>query len=352
MIRIFVVDDSTFFRKALAKVLSADPMIQIIEAVPNEPGTVKKILASSPDLVTISIDTPGMEGLLTLKELRNKNLNLPVIVLSAVDKSKIGVDSILDILTTGAVDFIDKSTLNVMDFNQLSYELREKIRTWFPGKIKETFPPQKAALSQKNKAASVAPSKTPALVNIDWNDFKMCLVGASTGGPPAIQQILTQTPANFPIPILVVQHMPAGFVAPFAQRLNRLSALTVEEAKHGTRIEPGLALIAPAKKHLRITADFTTRLTTRPTDAKHIPSIDILMESAVSVAGANTCAILLTGMGNDGAKGMSAVHQQGGLTIAENEESCVVYGMPQAAYLSGAVSHLLPLGEIVELFRC
>jgi two-component system chemotaxis response regulator CheB len=178
-----------------------------------------------------------------------------------------------------------------------------------------------------------------------------CVIGASTGGPLALQRILERIPAEFPMPIAIVQHMPLGFTRPFAERLNGLSRLQVIEASEGDRLRAGRALLAPAGRHLRITSSLGIVLAAGPHDTKNIPSVDITMKSAARARPGRVLGILLTGMGQDGAEGMAAIRAGGGFTIGESEASCVVYGMPRAAKLRGGVDHMLALPEIISLME-
>jgi two-component system chemotaxis response regulator CheB len=176
----------------------------------------------------------------------------------------------------------------------------------------------------------------------------LCVLGASTGGPAAIQQVLEALPPDFPLPIAIVQHMPTGFTGPFARRLDQRCRLRVREAADGDQLEPGRVLIAPAGSHMRVNANLGIVLSSEATQARHVPSVDVLMLSAAQARPGRVLGVLLTGMGDDGADGMAAIRAQGGITVAESEASCVVYGMPRAAYERGGVGRLLPLPELAE----
>jgi two-component system chemotaxis response regulator CheB len=177
------------------------------------------------------------------------------------------------------------------------------------------------------------------------------VIGASTGGPAALQHLLERLPASFPLPIALVQHMPVGFTRPFAERLDGLCRLEVREAREGDALRPGRVLVAPAGRHLRISPRLTAVLSDEPREARHVPSVDVLMLSAARARPGRVLGILLTGMGDDGAEGLRAIRAQGGITLAESEESCAVYGMPRAAVERGAVEHVLALEEIAEVLR-
>jgi two-component system chemotaxis response regulator CheB len=234
------------------------------------------------------------------------------------------------------VDFIDKTSFNLMDLDTLRREVIEKLRIWSP---------KEAAAVSRNGSSAVAPNQARNVAAA--SRAELCVIGASTGGPIAVQQILERIPAQFPVPIVVVQHMPVGFTGPFADRLGRLSRLQVSEAAEGDRLRPGRVLVAPAGRHLRITSGLAVTLVEDRTDGKHIPSVDITMKSAVRARPGKVLGILLTGMGQDGAEGMATIRASGGFTIGESEASCVIYGMSRAAEQRGAVDCMLPLPEIV-----
>jgi two-component system chemotaxis response regulator CheB len=251
-----------------------------------------------------------------------------------------GAEETIAALAAGAVDFIDKSRFNLMDLDTLRREVLEKLRIWSP---KGCEP------AQGNGAGPVAANHAAGLAAAAR--CELCVIGASTGGPIALQRILERIPAQFPLPIAIVQHMPAGFTQPFAERLDRLSRLQVSEAIEGDRLRPGRALVAPAGRHLRVTSGLAVTLDAEPADGKHIPSVDITMKSAARARPGQVLGILLTGMGQDGAEGMATIRAGGGFTIGESEASCVVYGMSRAAEMRGAADCMLPLPEIVAFLE-
>jgi two-component system chemotaxis response regulator CheB len=338
MTRVFVVDDSAFIRKALARVLQAEPGLSFVGEAANGADALAKIPQANPDLVTLDIAMPGMQGQEVLRALLRWKPTLKVVMLSAHTQE--GAEASIEALTTGAVDFIDKTSFNVMDLDTLRREVLEKLRIWGP-KNSAVVAGNGAGPASADQAANLAAARR----------CELCVIGASTGGPVALQQILEQIPAAFPLPIVIVQHMPVGFTHPFAGRLNRLSRLEVSEAAEGDQLRPGRALVAPAGRHLRITSSLAVELAAKPADAKHIPSVDITMESAARARPGGVLGILLTGMGQDGADGMATIRGGGGFTIGQSEASCVVYGMSRAAELRGAVSCMLSLTEIVSFLE-
>jgi two-component system chemotaxis response regulator CheB len=339
MTRVFVVDDSAFIRKALARVLNAEPGLSFVGEAANGAQAVERIPAADPDLVTLDVAMPGMNGQEVLRTLLRWKPTLKVVMLSAHTQE--GAEASIEALTSGAVDFIDKTSFNVMDLDTLRREVLEKLRIWGPKAVDGAASRNGVKVTPAAQAANLKKAAS----------CELCVIGASTGGPIALQRILEATPANFPLPIVIVQHMPPGFTGPFAARLNRLSRLQVGEAAEGDQLRPGRALVAPAGRHLRITSSLTVELTDKPADAKHVPSVDVTMKSAAEARPGAVLGILLTGMGQDGAEGMVKIRKSGGLTLGESEASCVVYGMSRAAEHKGGVDSMLPLPEIVSFLE-
>ena len=337
MTRIFVVDDSAFIRKALARVLQAEPSLRLVGEAASGAEALAKIPEADPDLVTLDVEMPGMDGQQVLRALLRWKPTLKVVMLSAYTRE--GAEATIEALAAGAVDFIDKTSFNVMDFDTLRREVIEKLKILGLGDS-NSVAPKGVGLAGNGAAKLIAAARC-----------ELCVIGASTGGPIALHQILERIPAGFPMPIAIVQHMPAGFTGPFAERLSRLSRLQVSEAVEGDRLRSGRVLVAPAGRHLRITSRLTVALEPEPADAKHIPSVDVTMNSADRARPGRVLGILLTGMGQDGAEGMATIRASGGFTIGESEATCVVYGMPRAAEMRGAVECMLPLPEIVSFLE-
>jgi len=337
MTRIFMVDDSAFIRKALARVLQAEPSLQLVGEAASGEEAMAKIPEANPDLVTLDVEMPGMDGQQVLRALLRWKPTLKVVMLSAYTRE--GAEATIEALAAGAVDFIDKTSFNVMDFDTLRREVIEKLKILGLGDS-NSVAPKGVGLAGNGAAKLIAAARC-----------ELCVIGASTGGPIALHQILERIPAGFPMPIAIVQHMPAGFTGPFAERLSRLSRLQVSEAVEGDRLRSGRVLVAPAGRHLRITSRLTVALEPEPADAKHVPSVDVTMTSADRARPGRVLGILLTGMGQDGAEGMATIRASGGFTIGESEATCVVYGMPRAAEIRGAVECMLPLPEIVSFLE-
>ncbi|HYC33693.1 MAG TPA: chemotaxis-specific protein-glutamate methyltransferase CheB [Gemmatimonadales bacterium] len=329
MVRVFVVDDSAFVRRALTRTLDGHAGLRVIGEAASGAEALDRIPQLNPDLVTLDVAMPGLDGLQVLRSLLRWKPELKVLMLSA--HTRIGAEATVEALAIGAVDFIDKSAFNVMDLEVLRREVGDKI----------------AACARAPGVRASVPSPSPGGPDpAEAAHCELCVIGASTGGPAALQRILERLPASFPLPIVVVQHMPPGFTRPFAERLDALCRLQVAEAVEGERLAPGRVRVAQAGRHLRITGNLALILAGEPSDAKHIPSIDVTMKSAARARPGRVLGVLLTGMGEDGADGMVAVRAAGGLTLAESEASRVVYGMPRAAWSRGGASYLLPLDEI------
>jgi two-component system chemotaxis response regulator CheB len=335
VIRVFVVDDSAFVRRALTRVLATQPGFQVVGVAESGAEALAKVPAADPDFVTLDVEMPGMDGLRVLPALLRWKPSLRVVMLSAHTRE--GATATVAALAAGAVDFIDKSAFNVMDLDFLRREVVDRMQALLPA--------NGTAAAGGHPTAPAADGAVPG----ELRQCELCVIGASTGGPPALQRILERMPARFPLPIVVVQHMPPGFTEAFAKRLDSLCRLRVREAAEGMRLTPGQVVVAPGGRHLRISSGLAVVLTSEPSEARHIPSIDVTMRAAARSRPGRVLGILLTGMGEDGADGMTTIRAGGGVTIAESESSCVVYGMPRAAIRRGGASLVLPLEEIAGL---
>jgi two-component system chemotaxis response regulator CheB len=332
MIRVLVVDDSTFVRKAMRRVLEGDPEIQVVGEAEDGRKALRLLPELDPHVVALDVEMPGLDGYSTLCEIMSQ-FPRPVLMLSS--HTRAGAELTLRCLEVGAVDFLDKSAYGAMDYHRLAEELRTKVRAAgstlraLPSRMKAAEAPQAPAALPPQSAAAARP---PRLV----------VLGASTGGPPVLQAILSSLPEGFPAPVLVVQHMPQGFTHSFAERLHRLCRIEVAEAEAGAELRPGRALVAPAGRRLRVAAgpggSMRVQLSAGPSGSAHVPSIDEAMSSAAAAAGAEAIGILLTGMGSDGAEGLLDMRRAGALTLVQTPESCVALGMPRAALDRGAAA--------------
>lgn len=335
-VRLAVVDDSAFIRKALSRVFENEPAVTIVGSAASGEELVSNIASWNPDIVTLDLSMPGMGGLATLDAILAWK-PIPVVILST--HSSRDAPLTIEALHRGAVDFIDKQEISLVDFSALRAILLEKIRQ-FVGE-EPSPPPAPAEPPQPLPESPRSEEELPG-------DFSAVVIGASTGGPPAIQRLLEDLGPP-PVPIAIVQHMPLGFTRAFAERLNAHLPMSVREAADGEPLSSGTVVIAPSGKHLRLRLEgerLQSALAKTPEDVPHRPSIDVLFESAASVLGRRTLAVLLTGMGRDGADGMARLHAAGAFTIAQDEASSIVYGMPRAAWDLGAVLERLPIDEI------
>lgn len=338
-IRVLVVDDSAFVRRAIIRMFEGSGEIQIIDVASDGEMALDLIKKLHPDVVTLDIQMPVLDGLRALVRIMME-CPVPVIMLSSLTGK--GGDNTLKALELGAVDFIDKSSAGgSMEFSTLLKELTEKIRT--------------AAKIDVNKLNT---SETPHLNHKTASPFtrlvdtEVVMIGTSTGGPPALQSILTKLPADFPCPIVVVQHMSVGFTAPLAERLNRLCRLRVKEVNDGDMLEAGTVYIARAGKHLKIcrhSGKLFAQLDTQPETTLHMPSVDVLFTSAAAVIGKKCLAFVLTGMGKDGALGSMEIKRVGGRVVVESEETAIVYGMPKAAKEAVMLERSEPLYHIADV---
>ncbi len=349
-IRVLVVDDSAFMRKALYRMLSSDPIIEVIDTASDGEEGYQKARALKPDVVTLDVCMPGMDGLDTLRMIM-ADCPVPVLMLSSLTSE--GGEITLRALDIGAVDIIDKSSAHTaMDILGIAGELTSKVRAVAgvdTGKIVKNQVSVHPALTQSGPAQASAIATTAPAPDRTSGEIKVVVIGASTGGPPALQEILSKLPSGLNAAFLVVQHMPVGFTASLSERLNNLSSLEVSEAFDGDCLRPGKCLIAPSGRHMTLhnEGEPCVRLSKSPGDSLHRPSVDILMESAAKAMGIRVIGVILTGMGSDGARGIKAIHDAGGRTIAQNEESCIVYGMPKAAVSLGGVDRVVSLENAV-----
>lgn len=338
-IRVLVVDDSAFVRRALVRMLDASPDIEVVgTAVDGEDG-IAKVKELQPDVVTLDIKMPRLGGLEALKQIMDQN-PLPVLLLSSLTTE--AADVTLRGLELGAMDFVDKSSVQGnMNLLNLSEELKAKIRALASvpqGRLRSMTRPVPADRLPLGHAPT--PSSTEVVA-----------IGTSTGGPSALQAIIPRLPEGLGTAILIVQHMPAGFTRSLAERLNARSVLPVREAQDNELIMPGHVLVAPAGTHMKLRrrgSGLRVWLDEEPRATLHRPSIDVMMTSVARVCPGRSIGVLLTGMGADGVEGMRAIRDGGGRTLAESAETCVIYGMPKAAVEAGVVDRSVPLTRIAD----
>jgi two-component system, chemotaxis family, protein-glutamate methylesterase/glutaminase len=340
-IRVLVVDDSAFMRTALSRMISSDPGLDVAGTACSGSEALAKIAALDPDVVTLDVEMPGMDGLQTLRCIM-ADAPRPVIMVSATTEKDAEIT--FSALSSGAFDYVPKHLSSTsLDILHIREDLLAKIRAAAHSRL-----PSISELCRKSPQPTASEAHYP-----DSNVPLIVAVGTSTGGPKALQDILPVFPNDFSVPILIVQHMPSGFTGPFAQRLNSSCAIGICEAEHHQPIRPGVAYIAPAGKHTTVQRHSKTQavicLDSQPAKCLHIPSIDIMMKSVARAFGHHAMGVILTGMGNDGAGGMEAIYRQGGMTIGQDEASCAVYGMPRVCAELGILRRVLPLADIPTL---
>jgi len=321
-VRVLVVDDSALMRKLIPQMLAADESIEVVGTAMDGSFCLKKIEELKPNVVTLDLEMPGMNGIDTLKEVMRKQ-PVPVIVVSS--HSTDGASVTMKALGLGAFDFVPKPKDPSAHMAETARELIAKVKAAADCKLKPRILPGTRPKPEKVPAPAGAPNRVVA-------------IGVSTGGPQALEYLLSQLPGDFPAAITVVQHMPDGFTDMFARRLDEVCPLRVKEAQSGDLLQPGRVLICPGNRHMRVKrlplGDVVV-LGDEPRVNGHRPSADVLLKSAADEYKANAVGVLMTGMGDDGAEGLGAIKKEGGMTVAQNEESCVVFGMPKAAIERG-----------------
>jgi two-component system, chemotaxis family, protein-glutamate methylesterase/glutaminase len=331
-IRVLIVDDSAIVRKILTEALTGQPGLEVVGSAPDPYVARDKILALRPDVLTLDIEMPRMDGLTFLKKLMHFH-PLPTVVISSLTKS--GCQASLEALASGAVEVLAKPG-GPYSVGELRNTLAERIRAAASARVRKPQP-KEAAVTPPAPLLSLDPSAVIA-------------IGASTGGTEAIAHVLERLPENMP-GIVIAQHIPPGFSRAFAERLNRQCALSVKEAEDGDAVRPGAALVAPGDFHMllrRTPGGYAVTVKTGPKVCYQRPSVDVLFASVAEAAGPAATAALLTGMGSDGARGLLAMRQKGARTIAQDEASCVVFGMPKVAIELGAAEQVAPLSRIPE----
>jgi two-component system chemotaxis response regulator CheB len=329
-IRVLVVDDSAFVRKAVGRMLATADDIEVVGFARDGEEGLALARELRPDVVTLDVRMPRLGGLETLERLMAEQ-PLPVLLMSTLTQE--GAEVTLRGLELGAMDFVDKSSVQPMSMLSLAEELVSKIRALGGAHVRSR--PRAA------HARGEGPGARPAA--------KCVVIAASTGGPAALQTVVSALPAAFPAAVVIVQHIPRGFTRSLAERLDARSAIPVRETRHGDAVEAGQVLLAPAGIHMRLVragAGIEAALEEEPSEALHRPSADVLMSSVADVYGPLALGVVLTGMGSDGTEGLRAIRERGGLTLAEAEETCVIFGMPKAAIEAGVVERAVPLDRI------
>ncbi|WP_404814435.1 protein-glutamate methylesterase/protein-glutamine glutaminase [Clostridium algoriphilum] len=331
-------------RKIISDIINSQSAMEVIDTAKNGEELLVKISRNKPDIITLDIEMPKMNGMETLKQLKRMNICIPVIMLSSISKS--GTESTMECLELGAFDFIAKPSGAIsLGLNKVKDELIQKIKLAFMQNRSMTrLTPEK----NSRVVREITNKITPRAGNVQGRSIEAVVIGASTGGPKALYQVITALPSDIGVPVLVVQHMPVGFTKAFAERLNTNSKIKVVEASDGDSIQKNVVYIAPGGYHMEITSNKKIHLNTEPTIWGVRPAVDKLFVSAIKVYGANLLSVILTGMGRDGAKGTAAIKDNGGITMAEHESTCVIYGMPKAAFETGKVDEIVPLQNVAQ----
>ena len=344
-IKVLVVDDSAFMRKALTMMLEEDPQIKVVGTARDGEDGIFKARNLKPDLITMDIEMPRMDGLTALRQIMSDNPT-PVMMVSSLTTD--GAEATLEALELGAVDFISKELSYVsLDIVKIKDELQKKIKN-----IAQRKNILMARYRNRMVRASIKASKTTRLTTTNSKfkkHFKLIVIGSSTGGPQALQDIIPLLPAGLNVPVLVAQHMPPMFTKSMAERLDRISRVRVKEAEQAEIAQPGVVYIAPGGKQMTVRKEnhqYRIHITTFPKEALYKPSVDILMNSACEQAGGNVVGVMLTGMGHDGLAAFQSLKQAGGAILAQNEATSIVYGMPKAVVEAGIADHILPVEEI------
>jgi two-component system chemotaxis response regulator CheB len=341
-VRVLVVDDSAYNRQSIADMLSTGEGVEVVGWASNGEEALKEAMLLKPDIITLDLEMPKMDGFTFLRILMSRQPT-PVIVISSYSRKQ----NVFKALELGAVDFIAKPTRHLSpELHKIRDELLEKVQ------MVRYLRASSISFKMHDRSSQKAEAATTALEQEEISpDFALVVIGASTGGPPALQTFLQMLPRDLPITYLIAQHMPSNFTNAFAERLNRYTQLEVTEAKNGDVLIPGRVLISPGGHCLKVenTGNKLKCVLVEGNDSmKYVPSIDLLFETAAEALGNRVMAVLLTGMGSDGKEGIGIVKEKGGRTVAESEETAVIYGMPKEAIDSGNVDVALPLDEIAD----
>ncbi len=336
-IRVLVVDDSALIRGVLTELLSQDPEVEVVGTAPDPYIARQRIKELDPDVLTLDVEMPKMDGLTFLEKLMAGH-PMPVVMVSSLTQA--GCETTLKAMELGAVDFATKPTLDIRQgMEDQGQDLIHKVKAAAQATVRSRRSTHGNSAEARKPMTSLAMLKTTDTI---------IAIGASTGGTEALRDILEVLPPNTP-PIIITQHMPERFTKHFAERLDQICQIRVKEAEDGDTVIPGQALIAPGSFHMELRrsgAKYQVVINQSPPVNRHRPSVDVMFRSVAQFAGRNSLGVILTGMGNDGAAGMLEMKQAGAYTMAQDEDSCVVFGMPKEAIKAGGVDEILPLSEI------
>lgn len=339
-IRVLVVDDSALMRQFISDILNSDPRLEVCGTARDGQDALKQIQILNPDIVTMDVEMPNMDGLKALEQIM-KTKPLPVLMLSSVTQA--GAEATLKALALGCVDFIGKPSGSIsLNIKEIGQEIIDKVVAASTAKVRSIFAPR-AVVPASDFRRMRAPVST--------GRRDIVAIASSTGGPMALSELIPKLPKNFPVPIVITQHMPKEFTGSFAKRLNESSQVEVVEAFDGLTLKAGRVVIAPGGKHLifkRRAGNSVCALDDRPPVLSVKPAANIMFQSVAENYGGNVLCVILTGMGRDGTDGGLILHKKGAYVLAESQKTCVVYGMPKAAVEAGIVDEVLPLNEIPD----
>ncbi|UVJ45457.1 chemotaxis response regulator protein-glutamate methylesterase [Pseudomonas sp. LS1212] len=360
-VKVLVVDDSGFFRRRVSEILSSDPSIQVVGTATNGKEAIEQAQSLKPDVITMDYEMPMMDGITAVRHIMQR-CPTPVLMFSSLTHE--GARVTLDALDAGAVDYLPKNFEDISrNPEKVKQLLCEKVHTVSrsnrrfsgygqpsPAPVSSVQPTVSSLTAAAPAAARSVPSRAPAPAVAapapKRKAYKLVAIGTSTGGPVALQRVLTQLPANFPAPIVLIQHMPAAFTKAFAERLDKLCRISVKEAEDGDVLRPGLALLAPGGKQMMVDARGTVKILPGDERLNYKPSVDITFGSAARAYGDKVLAVVLTGMGADGREGARLLKQGGSHVWAQDEASCVIYGMPMAIAKANLADGIYSLDEI------
>jgi two-component system, chemotaxis family, protein-glutamate methylesterase/glutaminase len=340
LVRVLVTDDSAFMRTAITRMIESDPGLRVAATAQTGQEALDKAKALKPDVITLDVEMPGMNGLETLRHIM-KECPTPVIMVSSLTQE--GAEVTLEALDIGAFDYVPKqSSFISLDIVKIREDLINKVKAAAGSKKRRPMSRVTSAASSDRKVVLANP-KNPATV---------VALGTSTGGPKALQEMLPLLPEDLNVPVLIVQHMPPGFTGPFARRLDGICKIAVREAIQEEEIQSGVVYIAPAGQHMTVyrrgTSKVALRLGQTPAGLLHMPCVDVMMNSVAEVYRSLTLGVIMTGMGADGAKGMETIKREGGFNVGQDEATCTVYGMPRSAAEAGVLHRVVPLLQIPE----
>jgi two-component system chemotaxis response regulator CheB len=345
-VRVLVIDDSAFNRRTIVKMLESLPNVEVVGYACDGEEGLRKVIDLQPNLITLDLEMPRMDGF-TLLRIVMQQQPTPIIVVS----SRSDDENVFKALELGAIEFVPKPSSRVspvlMDIRE---ELLAKVREVAKANLKNVIARSGVIKHERDDAVKRVTTSITNKRTVP-EDFQMVVIGSSTGGPPALQNIFSTIQYELPVAFAVAQHMPPDFTRAFAERLNRFSALVIREAENGDIVLPGVVLIAPGGKNLELVrkgGNIIARVSDPKSHQRYLPSVDVLFTSAASLFGHRLLGVVLTGMGNDGAMGVQAIKNHGGTTFAEAEESCVVFGMPKEAIATGVVDQIIPLTMVTQ----